>query len=138
MIKLKQDEDKAAARLHSFKFVSWFMCGMVLIPLVISIMYTYYCLQCWCSFSCKINECSVPSSDKTERMKSLRSTNSAKVCSKHVHYEILCCCSFNIYWKTNLRYPSCGYLEIYFYLSGEKKKEFKVFYADNLFCIEDE
>ncbi|KAL5838899.1 hypothetical protein ACOSQ3_016068 [Xanthoceras sorbifolium] len=45
MIKLKQDEDKAAARLHSF--------------------------------NCKINECSIPS-EKTERMKSLRSTNSAK------------------------------------------------------------
>ncbi|KAK3218723.1 hypothetical protein Dsin_012693 [Dipteronia sinensis] len=48
MIKLKQDEDKAAARLHSF------------------------------NSSCKINECSIPSSDNSERMKSLRSTDSAK------------------------------------------------------------
>ncbi|TXG69810.1 hypothetical protein EZV62_004745 [Acer yangbiense] len=48
LIKLKQDEDKAAARLHSF------------------------------NSSCKISECSIPSSDNSERMKSLRSTDSAK------------------------------------------------------------
>ncbi|KAL9451972.1 hypothetical protein AB3S75_007888 [Citrus x aurantiifolia] len=48
LIKQKQDEDKAAARLHSF------------------------------NSSCKFNEYAVPFSDKTERMKSLRSNNSAK------------------------------------------------------------
>ncbi|XP_059439999.1 snRNA-activating protein complex subunit isoform X2 [Corylus avellana] len=44
-VKQKQDEDKAAARLHSF--------------------------------NCKINECSITLSERTERMKSLRFTNSA-------------------------------------------------------------
>lgn len=48
LIKQKQDEDKAAARLHSFNSI------------------------------CKFNEYAVPFSDKTERMKSLRSNNSAK------------------------------------------------------------
>lgn len=48
LIKQKQDEDKAAARLHSF------------------------------NSSYKFNEYAVPFSDKTERMKSLRSNNSAK------------------------------------------------------------
>ncbi|KAE7998102.1 hypothetical protein FH972_002678 [Carpinus fangiana] len=47
-VKQKQDEDKAAARLHSF------------------------------NASCKINECAIALSERTERMKSLRFTNSAK------------------------------------------------------------
>ncbi|XP_062146664.1 snRNA-activating protein complex subunit-like isoform X2 [Alnus glutinosa] len=46
-VKQKQDEDKAAARLHSF------------------------------NASCKINECAITLSERTERMKSLRFTNSA-------------------------------------------------------------
>ncbi|GKV32025.1 hypothetical protein SLEP1_g40662 [Rubroshorea leprosula] len=47
-VKLKQDEDKATARLH--------------------------CL----SASSKINDCAIPSSEGIERMKSLKSTNSAR------------------------------------------------------------
>ncbi|XP_062161552.1 snRNA-activating protein complex subunit-like isoform X2 [Alnus glutinosa] len=46
-VKQKQDEDKAAARLHSF------------------------------NASCKINECAITLLERTERMKSLRFTNSA-------------------------------------------------------------
>ncbi|KAK9267792.1 hypothetical protein L1049_010227 [Liquidambar formosana] len=48
-IKQKQDEDKAAARLHSFKFIN----------------------------NCKINECAAQSSEKIETMTSLKSMNSA-------------------------------------------------------------
>ncbi|KAJ9697628.1 hypothetical protein PVL29_009449 [Vitis rotundifolia] len=59
-IKHKQDEDKAAARLHSF------------------------------DGSCKINECALPSSEKIERMKYLRSISSVtKVKSSNIHGHVM-------------------------------------------------
>ncbi|XP_044495092.1 snRNA-activating protein complex subunit [Mangifera indica] len=55
LIKQKQDEDKAAARLHSF------------------------------NSSCKSNELVIPSSDKIEKFQSLRSKNFAKPRSSDIH-----------------------------------------------------
>ncbi|XP_031266908.1 snRNA-activating protein complex subunit [Pistacia vera] len=57
-IKQKQDEDKAAARLHSF------------------------------NSSCKSNELAIPSSDKIERFQSLRSTNFAKPRSSDIQEHV--------------------------------------------------